>query len=77
MLNDDNSARFLVDRFMEAIGYAPTDEEPAMGVLMRESGNYWIRTYAFGIIVSAVAAGGLSVYTLLRRAAGTMQPTRE
>lgn len=71
MLNDDNSARFLVDRFMEAIGYAPTDEEPAMSVLMGESGNYWIRTYAFGIIVSAVAAGGLSVYTLLRRAVGT------
>lgn len=77
LLNDDNSVRFLVNRFMEAIGYAPTDEEPAMGVLMGESGNYWIRTYAFGIIVSAVAAAGLSVYTLLRRAAGTMQPTRE
>ena len=77
VLNDDNSARFLVDRFMEAIGYAPTGEEPAMSFLMGESGNYWIRTYAFGIIVSAVAAAGLSVYTLLRRAAGTIPPPRE
>ena len=77
MLNDDNSARFLVDRFMEAIGYAPTGEEPAMSFLMGESGNYWVRTYAFGIIVSVVAAGGLSVYTLLRRAGGRTRPTRE
>ena len=77
MLNDDNSARFLVDRFMEAIGYAPTGEEPAMSFLMGERGNYWLRTYSFGIIVSAVAAGGLSVYTLLRRAGGTTRPTRE